>query len=324
MTTTMLRFSVLGLSCLAFTGFLRFCQRLALPSASVRVPMLIGLALAIAPTAALHGQSSGSPSTAVDVSKIKRYLNLGMYREAIQDLEPAVKSDEFNSDLRLLYGTALRHVRRYDDSLYNLSIAIKLDSSNWSAMDETLKVYMERYAESPANSDRISASKAATQMISMRGSETDRPELKEAKQRAEEVIVRFEDPVGLWRNDRHEFEITRQPQGKFWLKEHPASGQKCDRTCLTITFERTTPQAYEGSGSNSDSTCIFDFSYELSFSDAATRLSVKGKHVRYRVPDLTVGSSDIDALRTRNKMCAAMVRDGVFIADTDMALERTR
>jgi hypothetical protein len=246
-----------------------------------------------------------------------------MFREAIRDLEPAVKSDEFNPELRLLYGAALRHVQRYDDSLYNLSIVLKLDSSNWVAVDEMLKVYMDRYTQSQTNSDRIAASKTATQLISMRGAEAAQSELEVAKRGAAEVIARFEDPVGLWRSDEKEFEIVRQADGTFRLKENPPSGQKCPQTCFMITFNRVKPPMYEGSGFNSDSTCIFDFSYELSSSEAATKLSIAGKHAQYRSPDVVV-SSDINVLRARHKICGAMVRDGVFAKNTEMTLERIR
>jgi tetratricopeptide (TPR) repeat protein len=246
-----------------------------------------------------------------------------MYREAIRDLEPAVRSDEFNAELRLLYGTSLRHIRRYDDSLYNLSIAIKLDPLNWAAEDEQLKVYMDRYAEMPTNSDRISASKTATQLMSMRGAETDQPALEEAKQQAEEIIARFQDPVGLWRNEQQEIEIVHAPDGKFRVKEHLA-GERCAQTCFSFTFEKMTPQTFEGSGLNTDTICVFDFSYDLTFSDAATHLSLIGKHVRYRGPDPVFGSPDLNAIRARSKMCAAMVRDGLFSTNKEMAFERIR
>ena len=201
------------------------------------------------------------PVTAIDLPTIRRYVKMEMYREAIRDLETAVKSDEFNVELRLLYGTSLRHVRRYDDSVYNLSIAIKLDGMNWAVQDELLKVYLDRYAETPTNSDRIAASKAATQLMSMRGGETDEPALKEAKQQAEEIIARFQDPVGSWRNDQQEIEVIPTPDGKFRVKEH-IPGQRCAQTCFSITFEKVAPQTYEGSGLNTDTVCVFDFSYE--------------------------------------------------------------
>ena len=286
--------------------------------------IFICLILASTSTAALVGQSTTPPTSAVDMPTIRRYVKMEMYREAIRDLEPAVRSDEFNAELRLLYGIALRHIRRYDDSLYNLSIAIKLDASNWAAQVELLKVYVDRYGETPTNSDRLSASKAATQLISMDGAQADQPELKEAKQQAEEVIANFENPVGLWRKGGKEYEIVRRPEGKFLLKEHLPAGQNCAQTCFDITFQNTAPQVYEGSGSNSDGTCIFDFNYDLSFSDAATKLSVTGKHLRYRAPDPLVGPSDLNALRAHNKMCEAMVRDGLFSSNREMAFERLR
>lgn len=274
-----------------------------------------------------NGQPTPQNETqAADVSKVRRYLKAEMYREAIRELEPAIRSDEFNPDLRFLYGTALRHVRRYDDSLYNLSVAVKLDGSSWAALDELLKLYMDRYAESPTNSDRISASRTAKQLLLMHGPDSAQPELQEAKRSAAEAIVHLEDPVGLWRNDRQEFKIIRSPDGTFlFVEEHPA-GKKCAQACFSITFREATPPAYEGSGTNSDAICLFDFTYVLSFSDAATKLSVTGKRARYRSADpvqIPDGPDMLVALKTRDKICSNMVRDGVFAGPTrEMTFER--
>jgi hypothetical protein len=161
--------------------------------------------------------------------------------------------------------------------------------------------------------------------MSMRGTETDQPALQEAKQGAEAVIARFQDPVGLWRNDQQEIEIVHTPDGKFRVKEHLPAGQAfCAQTCFSITFEKVTPQTYEGSGLNTDTVCVFDFSYDLTFSDAATQLSLIGKHVRYRGPDPVFGSPDLNAIRARNKMCAAMVSNGLLSTNKEMAFERIR
>jgi len=132
--------------------------------------------------------------------------------------------------------------------------------------------------------------------------------------------------VGLWRSDQQEFKIVRQPDGKYRLSDVPTSAQKSPPRFRTIlfVFEKTAPQTYKGSGFSSDSGCVFDFTYDLSFSDAATKLSITGKRARYTIPDLAENSSDIDALRASHRACAQLVREGLLSGNAEMALDRVR
>lgn len=94
-------------------------------------PLLIlsSLALMSPLLEVLLGQSPEVATSSLDVFKIKRYLSVGMYREAITELEPAIKADEFNPGFKILYGIALRNVKRFDDYIYNLTAAMNLDTA---------------------------------------------------------------------------------------------------------------------------------------------------------------------------------------------------
>ena len=72
----------------------------------------------------------GTPESP-DFPRIHRYLSLGMYGEAAAALNSAVKADEFNGELRFLYGSALQGIKKYDDAILNLRLSIRLDNSRW-------------------------------------------------------------------------------------------------------------------------------------------------------------------------------------------------
>src|SRR6266513_1077220 len=69
--------------------------------------------------------SDGKPAAAL--GKIKRYLAYEMLDEALEETKRATMSDEFNAELRLIYGEILYRKKRYEEAIKQLEICRKLD-----------------------------------------------------------------------------------------------------------------------------------------------------------------------------------------------------
>src|SRR4029077_11432862 len=107
-------------------------------------------------------------ATGIDLSKIQRYVKLEMYQEAGTALEAALKADEFNGELRYLYGVASLGLQRFDDATKNLTLALRLDSSNWRAREELILAYLGQYKQSGLMEPRIRAFETANGILSVR------------------------------------------------------------------------------------------------------------------------------------------------------------
>jgi tetratricopeptide (TPR) repeat protein len=115
----------------------------------------------------LHLQAQTEVVTAPsEIPKIQKYLGLGMYREASAALDRAIKSDEFDGDLRYLSGVAFRGLGKFDAAAEELTLAVRLDPRNWRAVDELAQVYAEKYASVPDNTVRIAAFEADKRVAS--------------------------------------------------------------------------------------------------------------------------------------------------------------
>jgi len=154
-----------------------------------------------------------------DLPRIQRYLSLEMYSEATAALGPAVKADEFNGELRYLYGSALQGLKKYDDAVLNFRLSLRLDNSRWEAAEHVLQCYSEKFAQSSSNQDRILLGEAAAQLAAIPSAGDTDPaggrDLREAQQRAQALITILNSPVGTWSDGRLQLSVKSRADNGF-------------------------------------------------------------------------------------------------------------
>ena len=244
-----------------------------------------------------------------------------MYSEAAAVLEPAVKADEFNGELRQLYGLALQGLKRHDEAIHNFQIASKL-TGNWEILDGLLKSYLAKFAISSANEDRISAFTTASQLLMTSTNHSEK--LTDAESRAAKVIIDFLSAVGVWREDlasgglgnrdKMEVKITEGEDGSFYLMENVP--EKWPFVPFHLHFKKTQAEngvtenrleaRFAGSAPNSDGGCIFDFDYSVRLTQAGTKLLVMAQPTNYRGLDPLFSAKFSEKIAS--KMCADLIR----------------
>lgn len=258
---------------------------------------------------------AGSP----DLPKVRRYLSLEMYSEAAAALDSAVKANEFNGELRLLYGSALQGLKKYDDAISNFRLSLRLDKSRWEAAEHLVQCYQEKYAQSSANQDRVLLGEAATQLASLSpDSDTDSERsgnLREAQRRAQTLLTVLNSPVGTWRDGSLQLSVRRNADVDGTFDIHTTMGNK---DYISGSFRRLPSGTFSGSAIYSTSPCAFDIEVTLQLLDSGTKLLLQEQSAKYKGPHLwrdpaepTQAASDLELLRARDKVCKFMVRTEV-------------
>ncbi len=250
----------------------------------------------------LRAQPSPGPGGA-DLAKIRRYLSLDMYNEAAEALKPAIKTDEFNDELRYLYGLAQQSLKKYDDAISNFRLAYRLNANHWEAADHLVQCYSATYAQSSSNEDRILLGEAATQLVSIRAAITpdsgDEASLRGAQERSRNLLSMLNSPVGTWSDGRLRLTVSLRDDGSFKLDTTaPKNG------LFFGTFRKGNDGVeFEGSLRQSRGLCVFRIKFTLRSFDSGTRLALAEQSAEYDAPDPLSGNPSWDEIGARGKAC---------------------
>jgi hypothetical protein len=246
-----------------------------------------------------------------------------MYSEAEAALKPAVKSDEFNSELRYLDGVALEGLRKLDDAVDSFSLSLRLDASQWPAAKHLMQCFSEKYAQSAANQDRVSLGRAAAQVVSFASDTLMNPategNLGESQKRAAEILELLNSPVGTWGDDSPQFRVRASPDSP---SAFDVQGEK-GGSVMFGKFRRQTAHEFYGNIYDAKGPCVFDIEVAVTLQDFGTRLLVKERTSRYKGPDPRIKNlSNVTGLRAGDKVCGDLVRRGDGFYPLNMAVRR--
>src|SRR5271157_1928515 len=260
--------------------------------------------LCIAPQmCAQQSSDAGGPA----LPRIQRYLSLEMYSEAEAALRPAVTANEFNGELRFLYGSALQGLRKYDEAISNFRLSLRLDKGRWQAVEHVVQCYKEKYAVSLANQDRVLLGEAATQLALIPpdspADSDSRRDLREAQRRSQALLTVLNSPVGTWGNGSLHLSVSSSADSDSIFK----ISSKAKESLMAGTFRRLENGGFQGSGISSKTICVFDIEFTLQLLDAGTKLLIQEQNAKYRGPDPLQGDpspADLQAtMRARDKVC---------------------
>jgi len=228
-----------------------------------------------------------------------------MYSEATAALGPAVKADEFNGELRYLYGSALQGLKKYDDAVLNFRLSLRLDNSRWEAAEHVLQCYSEKFAQSSSNQDRILLGEAAAQLAAIPSAGDTDPaggrDLREAQQRAQALITILNSPVGTWSDGRLQLSVKSRADNGFDIfmneKESYLSG----------TFRRRDATEFGGSAMYG-SVCLFDIDFTAQLLDAGTQLLLEEQRATRYIGPNPISSPSLERMRVQNKVCRDLMR----------------
>lgn len=237
-----------------------------------------------------------------DQQKVLRYLDLKMYREAREYLEPALKRDEFNPTLRFMYGVAMGGLKQYDDAIRELEIAVRIGPVTPYMLNSLMTFKADKFAQSGGNENRLAVFNAATQVMEFRGntlSDEGRNDLAKIRNAAAGLIAELGSPIGLWRSGRNEYQVEMSG-GRLWLIR--PRGQPL----LSIELEKTGLSDFKGTGLVGNGLCSFDGDVAVHVSNGGAEISIHVVEKRLRGPDIGV-ESKADEQLVMAKICTETV-----------------